>query len=187
MRIRQLSKRLQKQFEEGALDYTIATTLGRIEDVERQEKLASFIEESHLSNRFVTTNFIQAALKYPNKSPLEVYDLARLKLRFQFAEPRPEDLPASTVDKLDTILLDIHKVQGWLETIARENVLDELSESRFNTRRFWMAVVRLQKMLETFIRINFPRYSSDVYDSDGQLPVELREGIRGILPPGKAD
>lgn len=187
MRIRQLSNRLQKEFEEGALDYTIATTLGRIQDVKRQEELASFIEENNLSNRFVTTDFIQAALQYPDKSALEVYDMARLKARFGFSEPRVEDLPADTVDKLDTILLDMRRVQGWLETIARENVLDELSESRFNTRRFWMAVVRLQKMLETFIRINFPRYSSDVYDSDGQLPVELREGIRGILPPGKAD
>jgi ParB/RepB/Spo0J family partition protein len=187
MRIRQLSKRLQKEFEEGALDYTIATTLGRIQDVKRQEELASFIEENNLSNRFVTTKFVQSALQYPDKSALEVYDMARLKERFRYAEPRVEDLPASTVDKLDTILLDVQRVQGWLETIARENVLDELSESKFNTRRFWMAVVRLQKMLEAFIRINFLRYSSDVYDSDGQLPVELREGLRGILPPGKVE
>lgn len=187
MRIRQLSKTLQDEFEEGALDYTIATTLGRIKDPKRQEELASFIDENNLSNRFVTTKFIQAAFEYPDKSALEVYDMARLKERFRYAEPRIEELPPSTVDKLDTILLDIQRVQGWLETIARENVLDELSDSKFNTRRFWMAVARLQKMLEAFVRINFPRYSSDVYNSDGQLPVELREGLGGILPPGKVE
>jgi len=187
IRIRQLSKTLQDEFEEGALDYTIATTLGRIEEPKRQEELASFIDENNLSNRFVTTKFIQAALEYPDKSALEVYDMARLKERFRYAEPRIEELPPNTVDKLDTILLDIQRVQGWLETIARENVLDELSDSKFNTRRFWMAVARLQKMLEAFVRINFPRYSSDVYNSDGQLPIELREGLGGILPPGKVE
>jgi len=185
MRIRQLSKKLQDEFEEGALDYTIATTLGRVKDTKRQEDLASFIDENNLGNRFVNTKFIQAALEYPDKSALEVYDMARLKERFRYAEPRVEDLPASTVDKLDTILLDVQRVQGWLETIARENVLDELSESKFNTRRFWMAVVRLQKMLEAFIRIHFPQYSSDFSDGDDQLPEELRDISRNFLPPVK--
>lgn len=187
MRVRQLSKKLQNAFEKGDLDYTIATTLGRIPDVKRQEELAVFIEENNLSNRFVTTRFIQAALDFPDKSPLEVYDIARLKERFRYAEPRVEDLPASTVDKLDTILLDMQKVQGWLETIARENVLDELSESKFNTRRFWMALTRLHKMLEAFIRVNFPRYSSDFYDSDGRLALELREKLGNLLPSGGSD
>ena len=187
MRIRRLSARLQTKFEAGDLDYTTAMTLGRIEDVKRQEDLEAFIEENNLSNRFVTTKFIQAALQYPDKSPFEVYDMARLKERFRYSDPRLEDLPESTVDRLDTILMDVRRVQGWLETIARENVLDELSESRFNTRRLWMALVRLQQMLDAFIRINLPRYYSDEYASDDQLPRELREALRPALPPGNAD
>ena len=187
MRIRQLSKTLQHEFEEGNLDYTIATTLGRIRNPERQEELAWFINENNLSNRFVTTKFIQAALEYPDKSALEVYDLARLKERFRYAEPRIEELPPSTVDKLDTILLHIQRVQGWLETIARENLLDELSDSRFNTRRFWMAVARLHKMLDAFIRINLPRYSSGFSDGEGRLPEELRDISENLLPPGETE
>lgn len=184
MRIRQLSLKLQDNFKKGSLDYTIAQTLGRVTDTKRQEDLASFIEENNLSNRFVTTKFIQAALEAPDKSPIEIYDLARLKERFRYSEPRVEDLPTSTVDKLDTILIDMHKIQGWLETISRENVLDELSESKFNTRRFWMATFRLNKMLEAFITVNFQKYYSQ-YNDDQQMLSELPERIRPILPPGK--
>ena len=184
MRIRQLSSKLQANFENGNLDYTIAQTLGRISDTKQQEDLATFIEENNLSNRFVTTKFIQAALESPNKSPIEIYDMARLKERFRYAEPRLEDLPTSTVDKLDTILLDMQKIQGWLETISRENVLDELSASKFNTRRFWMATFRLNKMIEAFIRVNFQKYYS-YYNDDEQMLSELPENIRIALPPGK--
>jgi ParB family chromosome partitioning protein len=183
MRIRQLSSRLQENFEKGILDYTIAQTLGRVPDTKRQEDLASFIEENNLSNRFVTTKFIQAAIEAPDKSPIEIYDLARLKERFRYAEPRLEDLPTSTVDKLDTILLDMHKIQGWLETISRDNVLDELSASKFNTRRFWMATFRLNKMLEAFIRVNFQKYYSQ-YNDDELMLSELPENVRKALPPG---
>jgi len=184
MRVRQLSSKLQQAFESGDLDYTIAHTLGRIPDVKRQEELAAFIEEGKLSNRFVTTKFIQVALEFPDKSPLEVYDIARQRERFRFAEPRKEELPSSTLDKLDAILLDIRRVQGWLETVARHNVLDELNESDFNARRFWMAVFRLKEMLEAFIRVNFPQYSSEYPVSGGQEPVQLREIPQRTLPPG---
>jgi ParB family transcriptional regulator, chromosome partitioning protein len=186
MRIRQLSPKLQENFEKGSLDYTIAQTLGRIPDTKRQEDLASFIEENNLHNRFVTTKFIQAALEAPDKSPIEIYDLARLKERFRYAEPRVEDLPTSTVDKLDTILLDMHKIQGWLETISRENVLDELSESQFNSRRFWMTTFRLNGMIEAFIRVNFPKYYPN-YNDDAQILSEVPENVRKTLPPGKRE
>ncbi len=185
MRVKQLSKKLQNSFEKGSLDYTIAMTLGRISNTKRQEELASFIEENNLSNRFVTTKFIQAAIEFPSKSALEIYERARLKERFRYAEPRVEDLPASIVDKLDIILLDIQKVQGWLETISKENMLDELSESKFNTRRFWMSAGRLHKMLEAFIRINLPKYSADFRYKDDALPEELRDILVKLLPPGK--
>ena len=69
-------------------------------------------------------------------------------------------LPTSTVDKLDTILLDMQKIQGWLETISRENVLDALSASKFQSGRFWMATFRLNKMIEAFIGVNFQKYYS---------------------------
>ncbi len=183
MRIRQLSSKLQENFEKGKLDYTIAQSLGRIQDTKQQEKLASFIEENNLSNRFVTTKFIQAALEAPDKSAIEVYDIARLKERFLYAEPRAEELPKSAIDKLDAILLDMRKIQGWLEVITRENVLDELSVSKFNTRRFWMATFRLNKMLEAFININLQKHHSSFHNDENILR-EIPEHFKKALPPG---
>ncbi len=187
MRVRQLSSKLQESFKQGELDYTIAHTLGRVQDARRQEALAAFIEEGKLSNRFVTTKFIQVALEFPDKSPIEVYETARQRERFRFAEPRKEELSTSTIDKLDTILLEIHRIQGWLEVMSKENVLDELSESKFNARRFWMAVFRLHQMTEAFIKIHFPRYSSEYRETEDFLQPQLYDTKQGRLPPGVSD
>lgn len=185
MRVRRLSRKLRQSFEEGELDYTIAQSLGRIEDVIRQEQLAAFIEDSKLSNRFVTTKYIQAALENPSASPLEVYEIARQAERFRYAEPRKEEVPASTVDQLDTILRDIRRVQGWLETVSRNDFLVELQESTFNTRRFFTSLIRLRGMVDAFVRVHTPG------DAEEPLRSELERGqssdppLVGLLNPGQ--
>lgn len=184
MRIRQLSPKLQKDFEIGELDYTIAQTLGRIQDVNRQENLAKFIEESKLSNRFVTTKFIQAALEHSDKTPMEVYEVARQQERFRYAEPRKEELQETTIDKLDIMLSDVQRVQGWLETVSRDNFLNELNESKFNARRFWMSISRLRGMLDAFIRVNLPKYTPENPEDVVQIR-ELTGTTERFLPSGK--
>lgn len=176
MRVRRLSANLQQQFEGGVLDYTIAQTLGRIDDMGRQEQLADFIEEAKLSNRFVTTRFISTALEFPDKSPLEIYDIARQRERFRFAEPRKEEIPASTIDKLDNIMADIHRVQGWLEKISRDQTLDELHESVFNARRFWTALYRLRGMVDAFARVHFWQHTSSYPDAANWLKSDAEGG-----------
>ena len=152
MRVSRLAPELRNQFEQGKLDYTIAQSLGRVESKEKQQSLAKFIEESKLSNRFVTTGLIPTVLENPEKTPIEVYTLARQRERFRYAEPRKEEIPATIVDKVDDVLADIHRVQGWLETISRDRMFEELAESPLHSRRLWMGIHRLRAMLDSFIR-----------------------------------
>lgn len=186
MRVRSLSSRLRTAFDEGQLDYTIAQTLGRIPSDKRQEELADFIEEAKLSNRFVTTKFIQAAIEFPELPPIEVYDIARQRERFGFAEPRKEDIPEGTVDQLDKILADIRKVQGWLETVSRGDFLGELHESQFNSKRFWTTLHRLYGMLEGFFRVHAWTYASQDPDFAG-IVRQLQASEGRLLPSPPED
>lgn len=151
MRITKLSAGLRKQFEEGKIDYTIAHNLGKIPDPKRQEEVEQFIREQNLSNRFVTTKFMETLLEFPNKSIWEVYDIAREREKFRYAKPRAEEVPDDVVDKLDDILADFRKCELWLEAIHREGLIEQLSDSGFNLRRLAEGIFRLKGILEAFI------------------------------------
>lgn len=152
MRITKLSGDLRKQFNEGKLDYTIAHNLGKIQDPNRQEEVDKFIREQNLSNRFVTTKFMETLLEFPKRSIWEVYDVAREREKFRYAKPRAEEVPDDVVDKLDDILADFRKCELWFEAIHREGLVEQLSESTFNVKRLAEGVYRLKGILEAFLR-----------------------------------
>ncbi len=60
-----------------------------------------------------------------------------------------------TPDKLKSLLDDMRRVQGWLEPIAKESLLDELTIT--NQKHFWMTINRLYQALGAFIRVKAPR------------------------------
>ena len=152
MRILRLSGQLRKQFESGNLDYTIAHNLGKIADPKRQEEVEKFIREQNLSNRFVTTKFMETLLEFPEKSIWEVYDIAREREKFRYAKPRAEEVPETVVDKLDDILADFRKCELWFEAIHRQDLVEQLSASQFNLRRFAEGVFRLKGVTDAFLR-----------------------------------
>jgi len=152
MRITKLSGPLRNQFNEGKLDYTIAHNLGKIQDQKRQEEVEAFIRDQNLSNRFVTTKFMETLLEFPVKSIWEIYDIAREREKFRYAKPRAEEVPESVVDKLDDILADFRKCELWFEAIHREEIVEQLSDSSFNVKRLAEGVFRLKGVLEAFLR-----------------------------------
>lgn len=152
MRILRLSGQLRKQFESGNLDYTIAHNLGKIADPKRQEEAEKFIREQNLSNRFVTSKFMGTLLEFPEKSIWEIYDIAREREKFRYAKPRSEEVPETVVDKLDGILSDFRKCELWFEAIHRQGLVEQLSASQFNLRRFAEGVFRLKGVTDAFLR-----------------------------------
>ena len=151
MRITRLSGQLRKQFDSGNLDYTIAHNLGKIDNPTRQEEVEKFIREQNLSNRFVTTKFMETLLEFPDKSIWELYDIAREREKFRYAKPRAEEIPDTIVDKLDDILSDFRKCELWFEAIHRQGLVEQLSDSQFNLRRFAEGVFRLKGVMEAFV------------------------------------
>lgn len=72
-----------------------------------------------------------------------------------------------TQDKLKFLLADMRRIQGWLESIAKESLLDELPIK--NQWQFWMSATRLYQMLGAFIRVKAPRDMQ----KDVQMPATL--------------
>jgi len=152
MRITKLSSDLRKRFNDGKLDYTIAHNLGKIKEPKRQEEVEKFISEQNLSNRFVTTKFMETILEFPKKSIWEIYDIAREREKFRYAKPRAEEVPDDIVDKLDDILADFRKCELWFEAIHREGLINQLSTSVFNVKRLAEGVFRLKGVIEAFLK-----------------------------------
>ena len=133
-----------------------------------------------MSNRFVATRFVKTALEFPEKTVLEIYDIARERERFRYSEPRQEDIPATVIDKIDNLLSDVRRVQGWLETFGNERTLGDLHESEFNARRFWTALHRLEGMINAFIRVNFPVSATNDSDNADQYSEEMSLDVKAF-------
>jgi len=165
MRITKLSPQLREQFNAGKLDYTVAHNLGKIQDSKRQEEAEKFIREQSLSSRFVTTKFMETLLEYPGKSIWEIYDIAREREKFRYAKPRAEEVPDDIIDKLDNILNDFRKCEQWFEAIHRNNIVEQLSDSRFNVKRLAEGIFRLRGFIDAFLKrydkLNEIQHSSD--------------------------
>ena len=75
-------------------------------------------------------------------------------------------------DELKSLLADMRRIQGWLEPIAKESLLDELPIK--NQKQFWMATTRLYQALGAFIKVKAPRDMQ----SDVQVPVALQANCK---------
>lgn len=151
MRINKLSGKLRQAFENGKLDYSTAQTLGKIEDYNFQEKVAEFVVQEKLSNRFAVLSFIPAVLANPGKPLLEVYDLAKQTERYRYARPRKEETPDRVVDRIDEMLADFRKCKRWLEAAGKEDMINFLQPHDFNTKRLINTFRWLHAMLSSFL------------------------------------
>lgn len=170
MRVTRLSRELRKAFEGGTLDYTTAQTLGRIDDPRKQKEAARFIQENNLSNRFVSTKFIETLLENPERPLLQTYDIAREREKFRYVPPRREEIPTDIVLRLDDLLAGLRRAEQWLETAAREDLITSLRESGFNSERFWAQVRRLYGILDAFVRRESPSDARPVLPMPGNDP-----------------
>jgi ParB/RepB/Spo0J family partition protein len=153
MRITKLSPNLRAEFEAEKLDYSTAQTLGKIEDVKRQEQIAEFVQREDLSNRFAVLSFIPTALEHPKKSLLEAYDLAKQRERekYRYAKPRKEEVPRAVVERIDEMLADFRKCEGWLEAAGKEGLIQYLLPQNFNTKRLLNTFRTVHAMLSAFL------------------------------------
>jgi len=153
MRVLRLSPRLQKQFFEGNLDYTIAQQLGRVENHARQEDVANFVKQNNLSNRFVTAKFMTAVMKNPSLPLIEVYDVARKELGDAvYAKTRlGGELKKTLQEQINDFVDSLLNIEKALEQGARKGFFKEVFVSEFEKARILGALVRLKSVVAGFL------------------------------------
>ena len=161
MRITKLTPELRKKFEVGELDYSVSQTIGKIDDSRLQTKIAAFVEEEELSNRFAVLRFIPAVLENPKRSLMESYEIANRRSDNLYAVPRKkEEVPREVKDRIDEMLEDFRRSLRWLEEAGRQDLIEFLHPQHFNTRRVVTTARHLYGMLGAFLSAYQAQYGA---------------------------
>jgi len=161
MRITKLTPELRARFESGQLDYSVSQTIGKIEQPTLQTKIADFVVEEGIHNRFAALHFIPKVLENPKRSLIESYDLAKSEEKYRYSAPRKkEEVPAQIEDRIDDMLEDLRKCLRWLEAAGRQDLISHLSPENFNTRRVLTTLRQLNSLTSAFVSAYGKRYGS---------------------------
>jgi len=161
MRIARLTPELRARFESGQLDYSVSQTIGKIEQPALQTKIADFVVEEGIHNRFAALHFIPRVLENPKRSLIESYDLAKSEEKYRYSAPRKkEEVPAQIEDRIDDMLEDLRKCLRWLEAAGRQDLISHLSPENFNTRRVLTTLRQLNSLTSAFVSAYGKRYGS---------------------------
>ena len=77
VRVLLLKPRVRKFLDEGAINFTIAQSLGRLPS-ERQESVAEFVVVNKINGRFFSTQMVPYLLNNPEASPAQAFEHARV-------------------------------------------------------------------------------------------------------------
>ena len=154
MKLTRLAESVRQDFDKGSLDLSAAQAIGRIEDKNRQEEVARFVQDNNLNTRFVGTKFIKHLTQDPSAPVMEAYTSA-------LAEERGMSSVANTkgrdefafIDRLNVMLADLRRSVVLLESAGRENLVPQLIERRqqADLQRLVEGVGRLGAICQSFM------------------------------------
>lgn len=170
MRVAGLSRKLREKFDSGELPYTVAQSIGRVEDTNRQEALSDFVLDNSLSGRFVTTQLVPQVLENPGLPLTAVYDLARHKERWRYAKPQTKlRVEQSVADLTDDLVDALIKAEQALEEAAAGGQIAKLASDQFYRDRLLQSIDRLIDVLTGFSRSFTEHFEGESYEEQKKL------------------
>ena len=106
MKLTKLAEPVRKEFEKGDLDLSAAQAIGRIEDKNRQQEVAKFVQDNNLNTRFVGTKFIKHLTQNPTAPVMEAYTSALAEERGMPSISRSRD-DQTLITRLNEMLADL--------------------------------------------------------------------------------
>ena len=154
MKITALSPKVREAFEEGRLDLTAAAALGRLHDSHRQETVAKFIDDNHLSTRFVSTTFIRYLVQNPEMPVLQVFATAQTEHPGLVSHDNKHNEAKTLADRLDEMLRDFQKAEGWLIKCGKEQLMAQLEDRGDYTgeEKLIIEIQRLGALCRSFVK-----------------------------------
>lgn len=125
MKITRLAEPVREEFEKGSLDVSAAQAIGRIEDKNRQQEVAKFVQDNHLNTRFVGTKFIKHLTRNPAAPVMEAYTLALAEERGMPSVSSSKDHQA-LIERLNEMLADLRRSVTLIEGAGREGLVSQL-------------------------------------------------------------
>ena len=162
MRLTKLAEPVRREFEKGDLDLSAAQAIGRIEDKNRQEEVAKFVQDNNLSTRFVGTKFIKHLTQNPTAPVMEAYTSALAEDRGMSSNSKSKDGEDLT-SRLNNMLADLRRSVVLIEGAGREDWVSQLTEQSRNgdLERLAEEVGRLGAICQAFMKHAQSNGSSD--------------------------
>ena len=174
MKLTRLAEPVRQEFEKGDLDLSAAQAIGRIEDKNRQQEVAKFVQENNLNTRFVGTKFIKHLTQNPTTSVMEAYTSALAEERGMPSISRSRDDQTLT-NRLNEMLADLRRSVTQLEGAGREDWVSQLIERGHagDLERLIEGVGRLGAICQSFMK-----YAQS--SKPANMPMQLHEGSTSV-------
>lgn len=162
MKLTKLSEPVRREFEKGDLDLSAAQAIGRIDDKNRQEEVAKFVQDNNLNTRFVGTKFIKYLTQNPSAPVMDAYTSALAEERGMPSISKSNDDHA-LVDRLNEMLADLRRSVTLIEGAGREDLVAQLFEQGRigDLERLVEGVGRLGAICQSFMKYAQSNGSSD--------------------------
>jgi ParB/RepB/Spo0J family partition protein len=162
MKLTKLADPVRREFEKGDLDLSAAQAIGRIEDKNRQQEVATFVQDNNLNTRFVGTKFIKHLTQNPTAPVMEAYTSALAEERGMPSISKSKDGEDLT-SRLNNMLADLRRSIVLIEGAGREDWVSQLTEQVRNgdLERLAEGVGRLGAICQAFMKHAQSNGSSD--------------------------
>ena len=162
MKLTKLAEPVRQEFEKGDLDLSAAQAIGRIDDKNRQQEVAKFVQDNNLNTRFVGTKFIKHLTQNPAAPVMEAYTAALAEERGMPSISKSRD-DQTLNSRLNEMLADLRRSVTQLEGAGREDWVSQLTEQGRlgDLERLVDGVGRLGSMCQSFMKYARPNGPSD--------------------------
>ena len=129
VRVLQLKPRVQKMFEEGQINFTIAQAVGRVPK-EKQDQLAEFVVVNKINGRFFSTQMVPYLIDNPEASPAQAFEHSRVGGWRQFSRsPYSRGEAPPTQEQVEKFLEACVTWERAWETILIQGLVHEIADS----------------------------------------------------------
>lgn len=144
VRVLQLQPRVQKMFEDGQINFTIAQSVGRVPK-EKQDQLAEYVVVNKINGRFFSTQMVPYLIENPDASPAQAFEHTRVGGWRQFSRsPYQRGEAPPTQEQVEKFLDACVTWERAWETIVLQGLVHEVTDNPHYVFRLKDASRRIQ-------------------------------------------
>jgi len=126
VRVLSLRPKVRKMMDDGLINFTIAWSIGRL-PAEKQQQVAEYVVVNKLNGRFFSTQMVPYMLEYPDASPAQAFEHARVGDWRQYTRsPYQKGQEPPLNEKVDNFLEACVKWERAWEILVRTGLVHDV-------------------------------------------------------------